>query len=261
MFISLPLALPQEPCWMAFVSRSWHSVTRSHHWTSKNSEHESCPWWGELFLKERAYLSRAQALTKWRGQAPYNFPLQYFSQTTLKHLYCSVLVTLEGELALLYPSICFSHCDESMFNFPVSVRNKRLPLLEISIYTWTALHHSPLKTTYAVPSLRTRKKRNMLHTKKKLSAGLRAWSEELIHQRFTVTACPALTNLSSVRKPHVPKKVAVFLTGIYTTSMLKEQPIFFHTSTFCSSLYSSVSKEHKHCGTFKSLCRVSVVCL
>lgn len=125
MFISLPLALPQEPCWMAFASRSWHSMTRSHHWTSKNSEHESCPWWGELFWKERVYLSRAQALTKWQGQAPYNCPLQHFSQTTLKHLYCSVLVTtLEGELALFSPYICFSHYDESMFNFPVAVRKK-----------------------------------------------------------------------------------------------------------------------------------------
>lgn len=33
----------------------------------------------ELFLKEQVYLSRAQALTKWQEQAPYNCLLQYFS--------------------------------------------------------------------------------------------------------------------------------------------------------------------------------------
>lgn len=77
MFISLSPALPQEPCWMAFVSRSWHSVTRSHHWTSKTVTMKAVCDEEKLLLEEWVYLSRAQALTKW--QAPYNCPLQYFS--------------------------------------------------------------------------------------------------------------------------------------------------------------------------------------
>lgn len=122
------------------------------------------------------------------------------------------------------------------------------------------MHHSPLRIICAA-SLLTTKERDMLHRKKKRSTELRVGSKEATHQRFTVTVCPALTNLPTVRKPHIPKKFAVLLIGTYSTSMLKEQPIFFHTSTLCSSLYWGVSKDHEHCGTFKSLCHVSVACL
>lgn len=95
----------------------------------------------KLFLKEWVYLFRAQGLTKWQGQAPYNCPLQYFSHTTLKHLYCSILVTtFEGELSLFYPYICFSNCDESMFNFPVSVRKKTRDYLCLKSVFMPELH-------------------------------------------------------------------------------------------------------------------------
>lgn len=184
-------------------------------------------------------MSRAWALTTWQGQVPYNCPLQHFSDTSLKHLH--LVTTLEGELllcstpttALIFVPVIMMNL--LMFNFPVSVRKKILPLLEIYLYTWIALHHSPFTANLCCSFPGIRKDGDVLHMKKK-QCRAQSWSEELSHQVYSHYVHRTDKFIQLLGNHTFLKTLQwVLLFRIPTTSMLKEQLIFFHTSTSCTS--------------------------
>lgn len=115
-FISLLLALPQEPCWTALVSRSWHGVQEATTEHPKTVHMKAARDEEKLFLKEWVYLSRAQTITKCQGQAPYNCPLQYFYRppwstcTALywwQHLKENFLCSIPAFVSAIVMNLCF----------------------------------------------------------------------------------------------------------------------------------------------------------